>query len=338
MDIVCTRQRGEKVVIPEGKDGLYSQCWYAIGLSDEVPVGEVKRFDFLDGHVAAYRLQDGSLTVTSPFCRHQGADLTAGGVVINNSIRCPFHGWRYDAEGKCKSKQALVDRTGETPALFKFPSCEYAGVIWIFNGENPLYDPPTMGIDDTRLDVRYFVFDSTHKLPPALVQCNFFDYQHTKFVHHWDVPKIPDVYFHQYEAGAEPHEINEPDNQDEDPQSVSFKCHGLSCTTFEVVRTLPNGATLRTVELSAMLPVKSGVKHIDVLAVEKDNSRSEAETQAILDRLLEHKKRTTEEDRQIFENISHRYDFFTMQDDYVLQYLEFVKNFPRAHPSADFIC
>ena len=36
------------------------------------------------------------------FCPHMGAHLGFGGEVVGNSIKCPFHGWSFDREGKCQ--------------------------------------------------------------------------------------------------------------------------------------------------------------------------------------------------------------------------------------------
>ena len=40
--------------------------------------------------------------VLDAFCPHMGAHLGFGGEVVGNSIKCPFHGWSFDREGKCQ--------------------------------------------------------------------------------------------------------------------------------------------------------------------------------------------------------------------------------------------
>ena len=37
--------------------------------------------------------------VVHAFCPHMGAHLGMGGVVVGNSLRCPFHGWSFNASG-----------------------------------------------------------------------------------------------------------------------------------------------------------------------------------------------------------------------------------------------
>jgi len=37
--------------------------------------------------------------VTHAFCPHMGAHLGMGGVVVGNSLQCPFHGWSFNVAG-----------------------------------------------------------------------------------------------------------------------------------------------------------------------------------------------------------------------------------------------
>lgn len=57
------------------------------------------------GHnLAVFRTTDDKVYVTDAYCPHLGADLTAGGKVVGNSLECPFHKWRFNGEsGKCVS-------------------------------------------------------------------------------------------------------------------------------------------------------------------------------------------------------------------------------------------
>ena len=51
--------------------GGYDENWYPVCLANEVGIGEVKGYDFLDGRVVVYRGQSGTAQVLSPFCRHR---------------------------------------------------------------------------------------------------------------------------------------------------------------------------------------------------------------------------------------------------------------------------
>src|SRR5438093_1073799 len=131
-------QRGRRVP-PQGVGG-YDQNWYPLCLSSDVPAGSVKGYDFLNGRVIAFRGESGALAVTSAYCRHLGADLS-GGDVIGDDIRCPYHHWSYAKSGACV-KTATGDKPSASARLFKFPVEEKWGLVWVFNGEEPLYEVP----------------------------------------------------------------------------------------------------------------------------------------------------------------------------------------------------
>lgn len=63
------------VVLPrEGENGLFSQSWFPICLSEELHSGAVLSKPFLDGKVVAYRGADGVAHVMSGYCPHMGGD------------------------------------------------------------------------------------------------------------------------------------------------------------------------------------------------------------------------------------------------------------------------
>ena len=58
-----------------------------------------RRIFYFDRHLVAWRDDAGELHVQDPFCPHLGAHLGHGGTVEDCQIVCPFHGWKFDAEG-----------------------------------------------------------------------------------------------------------------------------------------------------------------------------------------------------------------------------------------------
>ena len=54
---------------------------------------------YFDRHLVAWRDDAGELHVQDAFCPHLGAHLGHGGTVEGCELVCPFHGWKFDAEG-----------------------------------------------------------------------------------------------------------------------------------------------------------------------------------------------------------------------------------------------
>ncbi|MCZ6782657.1 MAG: Rieske 2Fe-2S domain-containing protein [Proteobacteria bacterium] len=75
--------------------------WFALAFSSDLVPGDVKRIRYFDRELVLYRGRSGEAAVLDGYCAHLGAHLGEGGRVVGDSIRCPFHGWRYDASGAC---------------------------------------------------------------------------------------------------------------------------------------------------------------------------------------------------------------------------------------------
>ncbi|WP_339141745.1 Rieske 2Fe-2S domain-containing protein [Pseudoalteromonas galatheae] len=79
----------------------YPEGWYAVAMAADIPVKGVEATRVCGEEVVVYRAQSGEINVVNAFCPHLGAHLGFGGIVQGESIRCPFHGWRFDCSGSC---------------------------------------------------------------------------------------------------------------------------------------------------------------------------------------------------------------------------------------------
>jgi cholesterol 7-dehydrogenase len=82
---------------------VYSNGWWKLCDSYEVPTGQHVNVRFRGQDVVVFRGDDGKIGVVDAYCPHLGAHLGIGGKVVGNCLECPFHGWQFDAEGKCRS-------------------------------------------------------------------------------------------------------------------------------------------------------------------------------------------------------------------------------------------
>ena len=83
---------------PAGK--LLRRYWQPVALVDEMQ-GErpVKAVRILGEDFVLFR-NGKQFGLIDRHCAHRGADL-AYGRLENGGLRCSFHGWLYDASGKC---------------------------------------------------------------------------------------------------------------------------------------------------------------------------------------------------------------------------------------------
>jgi aminopyrrolnitrin oxygenase len=117
----------------------YPSSWYLFGFVRELRNGPTSR-RLLGRDLAAYRTDDGRIVVLDALCSHLGADLGRGRVA-GDCIQCPFHGWRYGPDGRCRG----TAHAHQIPSRFSqriYPVVERHGMIFFFNGSEPLFPLP----------------------------------------------------------------------------------------------------------------------------------------------------------------------------------------------------
>ena len=171
-----------KDVRPPAADAFpaYPASWYLFCES-----GQLKDKPFsqriLGRQLVAYRKASGQVAVMEAQCAHLGADLGCG-TIVGETLQCPFHHWRYGADGICTS----IPHAAEIPAFARlrtYPVAERHGSVFFFNGREPLFPLPfILGADPADFvagkKFRY-VADCTWYMNSA----HAFDTQHFAAVH-----------------------------------------------------------------------------------------------------------------------------------------------------------
>jgi phenylpropionate dioxygenase-like ring-hydroxylating dioxygenase large terminal subunit len=75
--------------------------WFAVAWSAGLAPGDVQRIRCFEEELVLFRTRSGRPAVLDAYCAHLGAHLAEGGRVDGEGIRCPFHGWLWDASGAC---------------------------------------------------------------------------------------------------------------------------------------------------------------------------------------------------------------------------------------------
>jgi 5,5'-dehydrodivanillate O-demethylase len=118
---------------------LLRRYWYPIARTPELDDEPVLAVTLLGENLALYRTDGGKLGLVSQRCPHRGASL-AYGIPEEQGLRCPYHGWCFDASGQC------IEQPAEPPeSTFKdrikipaYPVQELGGLIWAYLGPEPV--------------------------------------------------------------------------------------------------------------------------------------------------------------------------------------------------------
>ena len=80
---------------------LFEDKWVVIGVASSVPnKGDAKPFNLLDLPIIILRDKKDKIRVFHNVCSHRGYKILQKPCNIKNTIRCPYHSWSYNTEGK----------------------------------------------------------------------------------------------------------------------------------------------------------------------------------------------------------------------------------------------
>jgi len=129
--------------------GEFMRCyWQPVGLSEELPEGgEPLSLKILGEELVLFRDDQGKVGLLGLHCSHRGADLSLGRIE-DGGLRCLYHGWLYDIQGRCLEQPAEPSGSDFKNKIRQraYPCRELGGLIFAYMGkgeppELPNYEP-----------------------------------------------------------------------------------------------------------------------------------------------------------------------------------------------------
>lgn len=201
------------------KENTFARGWYAI-----LPASELRqrskplallRFGL---PLVLWRANDHQVQIFLDRCPHRRAKLSLG-KIVNDTIECPFHGFRFGMTGTCVYAPEF-EKAIPGLALHSFSAYEFCGMIWMYWGETPttfLY-PDVEALHQSFVGC-YSHIDKIWRSHITYCIENQLDYTHLRFVHHNTIGR-------GFKMPAHPHETFLPTGIDialKDPETISIQ-------------------------------------------------------------------------------------------------------------------
>ncbi|MEM9145266.1 MAG: aromatic ring-hydroxylating dioxygenase subunit alpha [Pseudomonadota bacterium] len=128
---------------------LFAAGWAGLAFAADAPEpGDVRPVEFLGQPLLLARDLDGGLRVFHNVCRHRGMILVESATTLRRAIRCPYHSWCYELDGRLRTtphvggpgtnRHDCIDRA--SLGLLEVRSHIWMGVVWInLDGKAPAF-------------------------------------------------------------------------------------------------------------------------------------------------------------------------------------------------------
>ena len=114
---------------------LLRRYWQPVALIDSLPPGVAPQpIRIMSEDLVLFRDDGGHVGLIDRKCAHCCTDLALGRVEAGG-IRCPYHGWLFDVNGRCLDQPAEASPTAADRIRMKsYPIHEAGGAFWAYMG------------------------------------------------------------------------------------------------------------------------------------------------------------------------------------------------------------
>ena len=118
---------------------LLRRYWHPIAGLSELQERPTKLVKILGESLVLYRDRKGKIGLIGDTCAHRRVALIYG-IPEEDGLRCPYHGWKYDREGRCTEMPAEPPGSvfTEKVRIAAYPVEELGGLIFAYLGPKPV--------------------------------------------------------------------------------------------------------------------------------------------------------------------------------------------------------
>ncbi|MEY3779567.1 MAG: aromatic ring-hydroxylating dioxygenase subunit alpha [Betaproteobacteria bacterium] len=117
---------------------LMRRYWQPIGALVDLDNKWTRRIRLLGEDLVLFKDRQGRLGLIAEQCPHRRASF-AHGIPTQDGIRCPYHGWEYNAQGQCINQPNEQDKCAfrDKVSTDAYPVEEMGGMLWAYMGPQP---------------------------------------------------------------------------------------------------------------------------------------------------------------------------------------------------------
>jgi phenylpropionate dioxygenase-like ring-hydroxylating dioxygenase large terminal subunit len=162
--------------------------WYPALLSKAVPPGHMQAQTLLNVPLVICRDRQGRVAALRDLCPHRAMPLSFGHF-DGTCVECPYHGWQFDLDGRCRRIPSLVEDATlavEKIGVRTYPARDKDGYVWVYMPEThdvpeTLPEVPKLPVLSERYQLLHIATTLTCTIDNGIV--GLMDPAHGPFVH-----------------------------------------------------------------------------------------------------------------------------------------------------------
>ena len=127
----------DEAIYTREQERIFHREWFVVGRAEQIPTpGDYRSVDVAGESIVVVRGKDGALRAHWNVCRHRGSRLVdeESFGTFAGAIRCPYHSWTYELDGRLRTAPFLDESDGVRKAdlaLHRVGLAEWGGFVFV---------------------------------------------------------------------------------------------------------------------------------------------------------------------------------------------------------------
>jgi nitrite reductase/ring-hydroxylating ferredoxin subunit len=159
--------------------------WYIAAKIKDIKVNKIFSVVVCGQKIVFFRDSKSVVHCMDGYCPHMGVDLAIG-KIVDDKLRCFFHHWEFDTNGRCVKIPAQKE-IPKRACLKTYATCEKYGFVWVYPNESceqPILEIPGLEGSEVHHSIGKSFYRNCHH---HITMINGIDPQHLRTVHSLDI-------------------------------------------------------------------------------------------------------------------------------------------------------